>query len=97
MIIKAAALSIDKSVNNDLTLGWRLQKDKKGDELKTCLTKILEAISGKKEITIQVGNESFKINPEKYYFSQQRLETREYTTVRKSYGSEAVEAKCESC
>ena len=97
MIIKAAALSIDKSVNNDLTLGWRLQKDKKGDELKTCLTKILEAISGKKEITIQVGNESFKINPEKYYFSQQRLETREYTTVRKSYGSEATEAKCESC
>ena len=48
MIIKAAAMNINNSINNELDLDWRLSNENKGksDELQSFIKKLFETLFG---------------------------------------------------
>lgn len=89
MICKLAAMNIDDSVNNELDLDWRLSSEYKGksDELQNFIRKFFESLTSKEEVNIDINGVKYKINPKKYYFSDQRFEVRNRISYTKKYES----------
>jgi hypothetical protein len=98
MLGKLAAVKITKTQYNELDLSWRLKENKIKDELKPCIAKLLESLSNKKEFSVSIGNETFKIDPSKFYLSDLRMETRNNSMLRQDHNITTGDcAKAESC